>query len=108
MSFKIFKKQHCRFQLRYRTCYIINESVCVCGVCVCVCARAHAHAHVQSIWLCNPMEAPRPMKFSRQGYWSRLPFPPPEDRPDPGIKPLSPALASGFFTTEPPGKLKCV
>ena len=43
---------------------------------------------------------------SRQEYWSGLPFPPPGD-PDSGIKPesiTSPALAGGFFTTEPPGK----
>ena len=32
------------------------------------------------------------------------PFPPPENLPDPGIEPMSPALAGGFFTTEPPGK----
>ena len=33
-----------------------------------------------------------------------LPFPSPGDLPDPGIKPASPALAGGFFTTEPPRK----
>ena len=44
------------------------------------------------------------MGFPRQGYWSGLPFPSQGDRPDPGIKPMYPALASGFFTTEPPGK----
>ena len=47
------------------------------------------------------------MEFSRQEYWSRLPFPPPEDLPDPRIKPMSlvsPALADGFFSTAPPGK----
>ena len=44
------------------------------------------------------------MGFSQQEYWSGLPFPPPGDLPDPGIKPRSPVLASGFFTTEPPGK----
>ena len=33
-----------------------------------------------------------------------LPFPSPGDLPDPGIEPVSPALAGGFFTTEPPGK----
>ena len=52
-------------------------------------------------------QAPLPMGFSRQEYWSELPFPPPEDLPDPGIKPsspVSPALAGGFFTTEPLGK----
>ena len=47
------------------------------------------------------------MEFSWPEYWRGLPFPPPEDLPDPGIEPASPvasALAGGFFTTEPPGK----
>ena len=48
-------------------------------------------------------QAPLSMEFSRQEYWSGLPFPL-EDLPDPGIEPASPALAGGFFTTEPPGK----
>ena len=42
-----------------------------------------------------------------QEYWSGLPFPPPGDLPDPGIRPTSPevpALAGGFFTTETPRK----
>ena len=41
--------------------------------------------------------------FSRQEYWSRLPFPSPEVLPNPGIELASPALADGFFITEPPG-----
>ena len=45
------------------------------------------------------------MGFPRQEYWGRLPFPSPGELPDPGIKPISPALAGRFFTTEPPGKL---
>ena len=49
-------------------------------------------------------QAPLSMRFSRQEYWSGLPFPPPEDLPDPGTKPESPALTGKFFTTEPPGK----
>ena len=36
--------------------------------------------------------------FSRQEYWSGLPFPTPEDLPDPGLEPASTALAEGFFT----------
>ena len=44
------------------------------------------------------------MEFSRQGYWSGLPFSSPVDLLDPGIKIMSPALADRFFTTEPPGK----
>ena len=46
-----------------------------------------------------------PMQFSRQGYWSGLPFPPPAELPDPRTEPVSSALAGGYFTTEPPGKL---
>ena len=45
---------------------------------------------------------PLSLVFSRQGYWSRLSFPPPGDLPDPGIEPVSltsPALAGAFFTT---------
>ena len=36
---------------------------------------------------------PLSMGFPRQEYWSGLPFPPPRNRPDPGIEPVSPALA---------------
>ena len=43
------------------------------------------------------------MEFSRQEYWSGLPFPPPGDLPDPGIKPGSPALQTDSLLTEPPG-----
>ena len=39
------------------------------------------------------------MGFSQQEYWSRLPFPSPEDLPHLGIKPTSLGLAGGFFTT---------
>ena len=52
-------------------------------------------------------QAPLSMGFSRQEYCSGLPFPSPGDLPDPGIEPtspVSPALESGFFTPELPGK----
>ena len=42
--------------------------------------------------------------FSRQEYWSGLPFPSPGDLPDPGIKPRVPALEADALTSEPPGK----
>ena len=48
-------------------------------------------------------QAPLSVRFSRQEYWSGLPFPSPGDLPDPGIEPTSLALAGGFFTTAPPG-----
>ena len=44
------------------------------------------------------------MGFSRQEYWSGLPFPSPGDLPDPGIEPGSPSLEADAFTSEPPGK----
>ena len=43
------------------------------------------------------------MGFPRREYWSGLPFPSPGDLPNPGIEPKYPALAGGFFITEPPG-----
>ena len=49
-------------------------------------------------------QAPPSMGFSRQEYWSGLPFPSPEDLPDPGIKSRSPKLQAGALTSEPPGK----
>ena len=50
-------------------------------------------------------QAPFYMGFPRQEYGSGLPFPSPGDLYDPEIEPTPPALASWFFTTEPPGKL---
>ena len=44
--------------------------------------------------------------FSRQEYWSGLPFPPTGDLPDPGIEPRFPALQSDSIPCEPPGKRK--
>ena len=44
------------------------------------------------------------MGFSRQEYWSGVPFPSPGDHPDPGIEPRSPALQADALTSEPPGK----
>ena len=54
--------------------------------------------------LCDLHQAPLSTGFSREEPWSGLPFPSERDLPDPGIKPMSPAQAGGFFTTEPPGK----
>ena len=48
-------------------------------------------------------QAPLPMGFSRQAYWSGLPFPSPRDLPDSGIKHAPPALACGFPQSILPG-----
>ena len=51
-------------------------------------------------------QAPLSMGFSRQEYWVGLPFPTPENHPDPGIKPPSPmslAMLAHSLSTEPSG-----
>ena len=49
-------------------------------------------------------QAPPSMGFSRQEYWSGLPFPSPGDLPDPGIEPRSPTLQADALTSAPPGE----
>ena len=49
-------------------------------------------------------QAPLCMEFSRQEYWTGLPFPSPGDLPDPGMEPESPTLQAGSLLSEPPGK----
>ena len=59
--------------------------------------------HLVTPWTvaCQP---PLSMGFSRQGYWSELPFPSPGDLPNPGIEPGSPALQADSPLTELQGK----
>ena len=49
-------------------------------------------------------QAPPSMGFSRQEYWSGVPFPSPGDLPDPGIEPWSPVCQADALTSESPGK----
>ena len=76
--------------------------------CVCVCSVAQLYPALCDFMGYNSvLQAPLSMGSSRQEYWSGLPFPPPGDLPDPGIKPASPrfpTLKGGFFIAEPPGK----
>ena len=58
---------------------------------------------VETPWTVAP-QSPPSMGFSRQGYWSGLPFPSPGDLPDPGIEPRSPTLQADALTSEPPEK----
>ena len=74
-----------------------------------MCEHAHFLSHVQLFatpWTV-PLQSPLSMEFPRQQYCSGLPFPSPEDLPDPGIEPTSPgslALQENSLPTEPPGK----
>ena len=76
----------------------------------------HACVYAMSLRLCPTLfysmdcscQTPLSMGLSRQEYWSGLPGHPPGDLPNLGMEPtslLSPALASGFFTTSALGKL---
>ena len=56
-----------------------------------------------TLWTVAHQASPS-MGFSRQEYWSGLPFPSPEDLPDPGIELRSPALQADALTSEPPKK----
>ena len=69
-------------------------------------ASVLSHAELSAAPWTVAHQAPLSMEIFKQEYWSGLPFPPPEDLPDPEIKPMSstsPSLAGRFFTTEPPG-----
>ena len=70
-----------------------------------MCMRAQS---LSCLTLHNPMDCSPPgspsMGFSRQEYWSGLPFPPLGDLPNPGIKLNISCIAGGFFTAEPPKK----
>ena len=75
-------------------------------VCVCVCVHAQSLNHVQLFATPRTAahQAPLSMVFPSQESWSGQPFPSPRGLPDPGIEPTPPALAGGFFTSEPPRK----
>ena len=75
----------------------LNKSLSNC-CCCCVVAKVHPT-------LFDPAsQAPLSRGFSRQEYWSGLPFLSAVAPPDPRIKPMPPVLAGGFFTAELPGK----
>ena len=76
-------------------------------VCVCVCMHVLSHVQLFATPWTVAHQVLLPMEFSKQEYWSGLPFPTPGDLPNARIKPVSPvfpALAGGFFTTESTGK----
>ena len=79
------------------------EKLCVC-VCVCVCVKLLSHVQLLATPWTVARQDPLSMGFSRQEYWSGLPFPSPWDLPNPGIEPGSPALQADALSSEPPGK----
>ena len=87
-----------------RVCSLVSE---LRSQCVCVCALLLSHVQLFVTPWTVDCQASLSMEFSRQEYWSGLPFLPPGNLPDPGIDPASPAstaLAGRFSTAVPPGK----
>ena len=74
---------------------------------VCVCTHTLSHVQLFVISWTVAHRAPLSLGFSRQEYWSGLPFPSPRDLPDPGIEPLS-LVSFRFFTTVPLRKFSTV
>ena len=73
-------------------------------MCVCVCESESCSVMSNSLQPHEACQALLSMEFSRQEYWSGLPFPSPGDFSDIGIKPRSPALQTDSLPSEPPGK----
>ena len=90
----------CKRQLVTSWHYYNSILSCFVCVCVCVCVLSHGQLFVTPWTVAH--QAPLSMEFSRQEYWSGLPFPTPGDLLTSETEPVSlasPALASGFLTT---------
>ena len=92
-------------QSRNRDTDVENKSMDIKGnVYVHMCALSHVRLFATPGT--EAQQAPLSRGFSRQEYWSGLPFPTSVDLPNPGIEMMSPALACKLFTTVPPEKPK--
>ena len=106
------------FHLDYHCIHPLSGSICLPPVYILYFSPSQhllfsiLYAHAQSlsrVWLFETPwtvthQAPLSLKFSRQEYLSGLPFPTPEDLPDPGTEHRSPALQAVSLPSEPPGK----
>ena len=85
-----------------------DTQVCYCSMKEAIERNKESEVAQLCLTLCNPWtvayQTPLSMEFSRQEYWSGLPFPSPGDLPDPGNEPGSPALQADDLPSEPPGK----
>ena len=70
---------------------------------MCVCVSRSVVSDSVTQWIIA-LQAPLSMGFSKEEYWSGLPFPSPGDLPTPEIKPGLPALQADSLPSEPPGK----
>ena len=99
------KEMECELQEKqflYKKQFLL-VTLCVC-VYACVVCESLSHARLFATPWTAAHQAPLFMRFSRQGYWSGLPFPSPGDLPNPGIKLGSPTLQADSLPTELQGK----
>ena len=99
--------------LQYHWCSICSHlpllaSVSLYASCCCFCLVAQSVSNSLQSHRLQPANLLCPWGFSRQGYWSRLPFPSPGDLPNLGIKGRSHALQADSLPSEPPGKPICL
>ena len=80
-----------------------TENIYMAYVLFCVCVSCSVMSDYATPWTVA-CQTSLSVRFSRQGYWSGLPCPPPGDLPDPGIKPGSPALQADSLLSEPQGR----
>ena len=71
---------------------------------MCVCVKSLSRVQLFATLWTVAHQALLSMGYSRQEYWSGLPFPSPRDLPNPGIEPRSSALQADALSSEPPGK----
>ena len=105
-------QKHSKCNPCHTGCLIMSNSLRINVVGFILCSRMCMHAQLLSCVLvfatpCTAAhQAPLSLGFSRQEYWSGLPFPSPGDLPDPGIKPMSPALTGDSFPLSHQGRLE--
>ena len=75
-------------------------NLCFFWVCLLL-ALSESSVTQSCLTLCDSMDSPLPVGFCRQEYWRGLPFPPPGDLPDPGIKPWTPEWQADYLPAEP-------
>ena len=101
---KELPKPMCPGGCLHAECWVIIEA------CMCVRAKLLQLCLFWTLWTVT-CQAPLSMGFSRQEYWTGLPFPPPGDLPLPGIEPaslMSPALQADSLPLAPPEKPVCI
>ena len=102
LSFFFFLRPEIKYKLKQQAVFRAVLSLGIMTVCVCVKSLSRVRFFATPWTVAR--HAPLSMGFSKQEYWSGLPFPSPGDLPNPGIKSGSSALQADALSSEPPRK----